>query len=695
VVIDTSDVEKATSGLGGFGAKIGGAAKVAGLALAGAGVAAAGFGIKAAAQMETLGTSFTGIMGNATDAQAYMKRLADFAAKTPFDLPGVATGAQRLMAMGQSGDQAISTLTTIGNSVAAIGGGSEEINGVVVALTQMSAKGKFSAEEMNQISERMPNLSRAAVFDEIGKKMGVTGDKAREMADKGLVPASVGVDAITEAMKKVPGAAGAMDAQAKTLAGSWSTFKDTLNQSLGTAFTPILPVLSKALTGISDAIGPLLEPIGALFTGMIEPLIPAIGALAKAFTPLMQALGPVGEILGGAVADALDGILPGFTELLAAIMPLLPVLAELAGNLLSAVALVLGKLMSALAPVITVLVQFAGALIDALMPFLPTIAVALAKVAEAVGTLLMALLPLLPAILQILTAFLPLIPVVAQLATLLAQLVVALSPVIEWIAKLAAILVGVLTQALAGIIKMVADFVTKTIEFISRLASDAPAKISDMVNSISQWFGQLPGRVGGAVNSMVSSVTGAFSGLWSKVTSGVTSGIGDIVSGFSGLGSKITGALSGAASNAWNAGWSIINSMGEGIAAAGRKVVEAAQAIVQKVKDLLPHSPAKTGPFSGKGYPLYSGMAIGNSLAEGLNRSAGGVVSAMNSLLSPVGGSVSVAATTTATGPTNGAGSGGVQVRVFIGDRELTDIVRVEVGGANSRTATALVGGSV
>jgi phage-related protein len=280
---------------------------------------------------------------------------------------------------------------------------------------------------------------------------------------------------------------------------------------------------------------------------------------------------------------------------------------------------------------------------------------------------------------------------VAQLATLLAQLVVALAPVIQWIAQLAAVILGQLTQGLAAMVTMVATTITAILGWFSNLVSAAPAWIGNMVNTISNWFSQLPGRVSGAVSSMVSSVTGFFSGLWSSVTSSVSTGISSVVSAFSGLGGKIMGALSGIAGDAYAAGSKIISSMADGVRSAGQAVIGAAQNVVQQVRDLLPFSPAKTGPLSGKGYPLYAGMAIGDSLAQGLNRSAAGVAGAMSSMLSPISGSVTV------NGSAGGAGSGyGVPVvHVYIGDRELTDLVRVEVGGANSRTATALVGGAV
>jgi hypothetical protein len=36
------------------------------------------------------------------------------------------------------------------------------------------------------------------------------------------------------------------------------------------------------------------------------------------------------------------------------------------------------------------------------------------------------------------------------------------------------------------------------------------------------------------------------------------------------------------------------------------------------IRDLFPNSPAKKGPFSGKGWVLYSGMSISDSFADGI-----------------------------------------------------------------------------
>jgi hypothetical protein len=42
----------------------------------------------------------------------------------------------------------------------------------------------------------------------------------------------------------------------------------------------------------------------------------------------------------------------------------------------------------------------------------------------------------------------------------------------------------------------------------------------------------------------------------------------------------------------------------------------------QKIRDNVPHSPAKEGPLSGKGDPLYSGQKIVQRLAAGMEMEA-------------------------------------------------------------------------
>lgn len=57
------------------------------------------------------------------------------------------------------------------------------------------------------------------------------------------------------------------------------------------------------------------------------------------------------------------------------------------------------------------------------------------------------------------------------------------------------------------------------------------------------------------------------------------------------------------------------------------------KSIVSRVRNLLPFSPAKEGPFSGHGYTTYSGAALMQGLLQGIEKAAPSVQTGMAKVL--------------------------------------------------------------
>lgn len=92
------------------------------------------------------------------DAKSVADQLEDL--REVAKLPGLGfqeavQGSARLQAVGLSADEAARTLGEFGNAVARSGGGRVELEGALLALTQIASKGKISAEEINQLNERI------------------------------------------------------------------------------------------------------------------------------------------------------------------------------------------------------------------------------------------------------------------------------------------------------------------------------------------------------------------------------------------------------------------------------------------------------------------------------------------------------------------------------------------------------------
>lgn len=207
--------------------------------------------------------------------------------------------------------------------------------------------------------------------------------------------------------------------------------------------------------------------------------------------------------------------------------------------------------------------------------------------------------------------------------------------------------------------------------------------ISAGVAAAVSWVAGLPGRAAGALGSLAGQLAGMASGAMSSMGSAISSGVGTAVGYVAALPGRILGAISGFAGSVFNAGWNLIQSLAEGIRSGFQAAIGAVQNGLATVRSYLPFSPAKRGPFSGSGYPLFSGRAIGSSFAQGITDSMGAAVSAARTLAAGTSAALDAGGTFGVAGAGGGgAGRTVLQLRVFLGDRELTDLVRVEVDGA-------------
>ncbi|AVX31797.1 tape measure domain-containing protein [Carboxydocella thermautotrophica] len=291
-------------------------------AIGAAAAAAAGFGVKLAAEWEQTEMAFATMLGSGERAKAFLEELDAFAARTPFELQGLTETSRKLLAFGFSAEQIIPMMTAIGDAVAALGGGQAEISRVTLALGQMQAKGKVSAEEMMQLAE----LGIPA-WEMLARAIGTSIPEAMKLAEKGAISGATGINAILAGMEKR--FAGAMDKQSKTMLGLWSTIKDQLifimrsvGQELIDAFgikdimqqvanelgnlTARIRQLKNEGHSLREAIMGAFSPevkmlVVALAGAIVGALVPALLLATKAAIALLASLGPF-MLQGAAIA---------------------------------------------------------------------------------------------------------------------------------------------------------------------------------------------------------------------------------------------------------------------------------------------------------------------------------------------------------------------------------------------------------
>jgi tape measure domain-containing protein len=233
--------------------------------------------LKSFADIEKLQNGLIAIMGSSTDAAVEMERLRKVAENPGLALPEVVKASASLQSVGMNADAARETITQFGNAVARAGGGAEQFDGVVLALSQISAVGKVTQEDLNQIKERLPEFARV-MKEEFGV---VTAEGIREL----------GISS-EEFIKRSVGALGNLERANGGLANTFDNLKDNVGASLAE--------LGKAINETLN-----LEAVVATFSAGLQRLVDGFkslnpetqGFIVKAGL-LVAALGPAIFIVG-------------------------------------------------------------------------------------------------------------------------------------------------------------------------------------------------------------------------------------------------------------------------------------------------------------------------------------------------------------------------------------------------------------
>jgi tape measure domain-containing protein len=233
--------------------------------------------LKSFADMEKLQNGLIAIMGSSEGAAVELEKLRKVAENPGLALPEVVKASASLQSVGMNADAARETITQFGNAVARAGGGAEQFDGVVLALSQISAVGKVTQEDLNQIKERLPEFARV-MKEEFGV---VTAEGIREL----------GISS-EEFIKRSVGALGNLERANGGLANTFDNLKDNVGASLAE--------LGKAINETLN-----LEAVVATFSAGLQRLVDGFkslnpetqGFIVKAGL-IIAAIGPAIFIVG-------------------------------------------------------------------------------------------------------------------------------------------------------------------------------------------------------------------------------------------------------------------------------------------------------------------------------------------------------------------------------------------------------------
>lgn len=169
-------------------------------------------------QFQQLEIAFETMLGSGSKAQELMGQMIDTAAKTPFDLMGVAEGAKQLMAYGVSADKVNDTLVRLGNIASGL---SIPLNDIVYLYGTTMVQGRLYAQDVRQFTGRGIPLVK-----ELAEKYHTTADAINEMVSAG----KIGFADVEEVLNKMTNSGGQfynlMEKQSASLTGQIANLQD-------------------------------------------------------------------------------------------------------------------------------------------------------------------------------------------------------------------------------------------------------------------------------------------------------------------------------------------------------------------------------------------------------------------------------------------------------------------------------------
>lgn len=202
-------------------------------------------GVKYNATMETYLANLTTLLGgNQQEAQKLLDTLKEMANTTPYEATDLVKATQKMMAFGISADDSLKYLNMLGDIAM---GDANKMDSLTLAFSQISASGRASMEDINQMIDQGFNPLTV-----IAQK---TGESMADLRDR-VSAGGVSFEEIAGAFQTATSEGGtfyqSMDKASQTTEGKISSLKDAFSSALGSMTESLLPFVTEAVNGLTN-----------------------------------------------------------------------------------------------------------------------------------------------------------------------------------------------------------------------------------------------------------------------------------------------------------------------------------------------------------------------------------------------------------------------------------------------------------
>jgi tape measure domain-containing protein len=258
--------------------------------------------VQLAGQFEAMTVDLEVLAGNAEKAKDMVEDLNVFAAKTPFELPGLMNSTKMLMQFGVESTQIVPLLKLLGN---AAGGSQQKLDQLSLAFGHAASQGKLTGYSMRQMI--------FAGFNPLREIHNLTGRGVPELTED-LHKGKIGIDILVAALNNASKAGGTFEGRLErastTLTGLFSTMKDNIGfvmREIGGIIIEGLD-LKEAERQVSDAAMMItgwlktISPEAKRVIATILAVVASIGGLSFALFALSPVIGLVKTVLGPVIS---------------------------------------------------------------------------------------------------------------------------------------------------------------------------------------------------------------------------------------------------------------------------------------------------------------------------------------------------------------------------------------------------------
>lgn len=239
-------------------------------------------GVKYNATMESYLANLTTLLGgNEQEAQKLLDTLKEMANTTPYEATDLVKATQKMMAFGISSEDSLKYLNMLGDVAM---GDANKMDSLTLAFSQISASGRASMEDINQMIDQGFN-PLTIIAEQTGESMADLRDRVSE--------GGVSFQEIAGAFQTATSEGGtfyqSMDKASETTNGKISTLKDGFNTALGSMTESLLPFVTEAVEGLTK--------VADWFSNLDENGKRTVLTLAG----IALAIGPVSSAIGGLI----------------------------------------------------------------------------------------------------------------------------------------------------------------------------------------------------------------------------------------------------------------------------------------------------------------------------------------------------------------------------------------------------------